>query len=85
MSWDFYNSRIFLFQKEISRYQKGVPEELEQRSGAPFIFPISIPIKIQPPKIKEPEGKGEKYLKEEYMRRAIELARKAVDIPIQIL
>jgi len=37
MSWDFYNSRIFLFQlKEISRYQKGVPEELEQRSGAPF-------------------------------------------------
>lgn len=76
MSWDFYNSRIFLFQKEISRYQKGVPEELEQRSGAPFIFPISIPIKIQPPKIKEPEGKGEKYLKEEYMRRAIELAKK---------
>lgn len=36
MSWDFYNSRIFLFQKEISRYQKGLPEELEQRSGAPF-------------------------------------------------
>ena len=32
----FYNSRIFLFQTEISRYQKGVPEELEQRSGAPF-------------------------------------------------
>ena len=32
----FYNSRIFLFQTEISRYQKGVPEELEQRSGATF-------------------------------------------------
>lgn len=32
--------------------------------------------KIESPKIKEPEGKGEIHLQEEYMRRAIELAKK---------
>ena len=52
MSWDFIIPG-FLFQfREISRYQKGVPEELEQRSGAPFIFRFQYQSKSNLPKSK---------------------------------